>query len=133
MTESKVEIIVLIAQKGKGVVAEFKRKYTMLELYNGKCRVDGNEYAKNKLNLNISDVAISTAPIDDLNIREEIKRMYDIHDERLAMAGIHNPMQSCFAGYSEELILGKVVYIKTVSGGVVYCIENTSWVDEINN
>lgn len=132
--QSKVEILISIAAKGKGCIAEFTRSYTMKEHSNDSYIADGEAYALEHFNLKPSDIVVQDNPVIEKHLKAKIEARWGSGEMfvigHMALPKVHNPMHSCFKAYRTLNVDGVTVLIKPVSAGVVYAIQNEAWVNE---
>jgi hypothetical protein len=102
-TPSKVDVIVNIFTKGKGLVAELPRSYTMDEHFNDMFIKDGEHYALNTLNLNEDEIVVGCDPVIEKQLVDAINTEFgdgkNFTIGKMAMPAIHNPMHSCYKAY----------------------------------
>jgi len=132
---SKVKVIVSINAKGKGSIAEFIRSYTMEEHCNDKYIDDGEAYALEHFKLKANEIVVQDSPVINKQLKTKIEKRWGSGDKvvhgQMAMPKVHNPMHSCFKSYKSFDIDGSTILVKPVSAGVVYAIENETWINEL--
>ncbi|MFT7009512.1 MAG: hypothetical protein ACJAXJ_004061 [Colwellia sp.] len=132
---SKVNILISIAAKGRGCIAEFIRPYTMQEHSDDKYIADGEAYALEHFNLKKDSVVVQDSPVIDKQLVAKIEDRWGSGDKvvpgHMAIPKVHNPMHSCFRAYRTLDIGGVTVLVKPVSAGIVYAIQNDTWINEL--
>jgi|TARA_R110002060_G_scaffold9059_1_gene13471 hypothetical protein len=133
---SIININITIAAIGVGGIAEFNRSYTMQEHFDEVYLKDGEAYALEKFNLRADKVVVQDWPVIDEVLKTEISNYVGIQDKDLgnmAIPKVHNPMHSCFKAYRQFEVARVMIFVKPVSAGIVYAIQNDNWINELKN
>lgn len=124
----KIELLISIAQKGKGTTHTFTDFYTMREHFNGKPIEDGKAVAAEKYPN--EDYIVQVSPLDNPELEKAVAEEFGLEGKLIALPKIHNPSQSSFTAYYPKTIAGKELLIYEVSFGICFAEINAEWESE---
>jgi hypothetical protein len=124
ISKAKIDLVINIARKDKGITDKFTRTYTMQEHYENLPVKDGRIFAINKYGK--EEIVIQINPIDDVLLESELIKQLQLED-LLLISKIHNPMHFIFCGYQKRTIMGIDLLLRETSYGACYAVCNKAW------